>query len=486
MTPHPAPGSSRLSAAVPALLAVALITWPGVTTHADDPDAMPPNVVWIIADDLGWGELSCQNPDTDVPTPQLDRIAESGARFTQAYVTAPFCAASRAGMLTGRYQTRFGFELNPIGPVNDEPGVGLPRSESTIATLLRQQSGYATGLVGKWHLGATSPFHPHRHGFDEFFGFTHEGHYYVPPPWDGMVTWLRRRSLPGGGEGLWRSQDGRRFETTHMGHEEPAYDAFNPILRGSQPVHEPDYLTDAFTREAVDFIGRHRERPFFLVVAHLAVHSPMQAPVADVQRFEHIQDPQRRIFAAMLYRLDLGVGRILDALAEHGVERRTIVVFMSDNGAPTRELTSSNGLLRGEKGGVYDGGLRVPMLVRWPDVIEPGQVIHQPVISLDLGATFLAAAGAEPPQPLDGTDLRDLLDAGPVERTFFWRIGPERRALRRGDWKLVSHRQEAWELFHLGDDPGEQHDRAAEFPERVQTLERTWLDLADEMADPLW
>lgn len=293
MTPHPAPGSSRLSAAVLALLAVALITWPAVTTCADDPDAMPPNVVWIIADDLGWGELSCQNPDTDVPTPQLDRIAESGARFTQAYVTAPFCAASRAGMLTGRYQTRFGF-------------------------------------------------------------------------------------------------------------------------------------------------------------------------------------------------LNLGVGRILDALAEHGVERRTIVVFMSDNGAPTRELTSSNGLLHGEKGGVYDGGLRVPMLVRWPDVIEPGQVIHQPVISLDLGATFLAAAGAEPPQPLDGTDLRDLLDAGPVERTFFWRIGPERRALRRGDWKLVSHRQEAWELFHLGDDPGEQHDRAAEFPERVQTLERTWLDLADEMADSLW
>lgn len=489
MTRHHTPGSNHLQAVILPLLALvaALVAWhPTTPAVGADADATPPNVVWIIADDLGWGELSCQNPDTDVPTPQIDRIAEAGARFTQAYVTAPFCAASRAGMLTGRYQTRFGFELNPIGHVNDEPGVGLPRSERTIATLLRQQSGYATGLVGKWHLGATSPFHPHRHGFDEFFGFAHEGHFYVPPPWPGMVTWLRRRSLPGGGEGLWRSPDGRRYETTHMGHEEPDYDAFNPLLRGSQPVHEPEYLTDAFTREAVDFIGRHRERPFFLVVAHLAVHSPLQAPEQDVRRFDHIENPQRRIFAAMLHRLDEGVGAILDALAAHDLERDTIVVFMSDNGGPTRELTSSNGPLRDEKGRVYEGGLRVPMLVRWPGVLEPGRVIDQPVISLDLGATFLAVAGAEPPQPLDGADLRTLTDAEGVERTFFWRVGPERRALRRGDWKLVSHRQQPWELFHLGNDPGEQNDLAAGFPERVQTLERDWLEIEGEMVDPLW
>ena len=158
-----------------------------------------PNVIFIVVDDLGYGELGCYG-GKEIPTPQIDALAASGARFTSGYVTAPFCAASRAALMTGRYQTRFGFESNPIGAKNAAPGIGLPVAEKTVADRLRD-SGYATGLVGKWHLGGTAPFHPQRRGFDEFFGFLHEGHYYVQPPWQGVTTWLRRKTLPDGGQG---------------------------------------------------------------------------------------------------------------------------------------------------------------------------------------------------------------------------------------------------------------------------------------------
>jgi arylsulfatase B len=207
-----------------------------------------PNVVLIVADDLGYGELGCYGGQ-DIPTPNIDSLARSGVRFTNGYVTAPFCAASRAALLTGRYQTRFGFEFNPIGAVNAEPDIGLPVNERTIADYLRQ-AGYVTAMFGKWHLGGSAKFHPQRRGFDEFFGFLHEGHYYVPPPWSGHVTWLRRRSLPDGSRGRWTSPDGRIVWSTHLNSFEPDYDADNPILRGSQPIDEQTNLTDAFTREA--------------------------------------------------------------------------------------------------------------------------------------------------------------------------------------------------------------------------------------------
>ena len=363
-----------------------------------------PNIVLIVVDDLGYGELGCYG-GRDIPTPNIDALATSGVRFTSGYVTAPFCAASRAALMSGRYQTRFGFEFNPIGAKNAAPGIGLPLSEKTVADRLRD-AGYATGIVGKWHLGGTAEFHPQRRGFDEFFGFLHEGHYYLPAPYKGSTTWLRRKALPDGGQGRWTSSDGRTVWSTHLGSHEPEYDADNPILRGSQPFDEHANLTDAFTREACDFIQRHRAQPFFLYLAYNAVHSPMQAADAYMQKFAHIKDIHRRIFAAMLGHLDDSVGHVLAELHKQGIEDNTLVVFLSDNGGPTKELTSSNAPLSGGKGELREGGIRVPLIISWKNRIAAGQVIDAPVASIDVSATIVDIAGAQRgTKPLDGLNL---------------------------------------------------------------------------------
>lgn len=430
-----------------------------------------PNIVLIVADDLGYGELSIQG-NAGIPTPYIDSIAQGGVRFTNGYVTAPNCSPSRAGILTGRYGTRFGHEFNPIGAGNVEPKAGLPLSETLFPELLHNV-GYATSMIGKWHLGGTAPYHPQRRGFDDFFGFLHEGHYFVPPPWDGVTTMLRRRSLPGGQQG--RTQFGPVVYSTHMGNDEPPYDADNPIVRNSQPVVEEAYLTDAITREAIGRIEAYKERPFFLMVAYNAVHSPLQGANAYMQRFAHIDDIHRRIFAAMLSNLDDGVGEILRAISDRGLDDQTLVIFISDNGGPTRELTSSNAPLRGEKGDVYEGGLRVPFLMKWPGKLPAGQVESRPVLSLDIAATALALAGAEPRKPLDGVNLMPYLADGAAGRPheeFFWRQGP-RVAVRVGDWKLLRNDRRnanAWELYNLSDDLTETNNLIEQNPERGSAL----------------
>jgi arylsulfatase B len=444
-----------------------------------------PNILFIVADDLGYGEPGCYG-GTDIPTPHLDALAAGGVRFTHGYVTAAFCAASRAALLTGRYQTRFGFEFNPIGAKNAAPGIGLPVGEKTVADHLRA-TGYATALVGKWHLGGTAEFHPQRRGFDEFFGFLHEGHTYVPHPWEGVTTWLRRRALPDGGTGRWTSPDGRIVWTTHMGGNEPDYDADNPLLRSSQPVDERANLTDAFTREANDFITRHRTQPFFLYLAYNAVHSPMQAPEAYLAKFAHLPDLHRRLFAAMLAHLDDSVGRVLAHLRATGLAENTLVVFLSDNGGPTKELTSRNDPLRGGKGELWEGGIRVPFIVSWPGRITP-RTDATPVISLDATATALALAGiSAPPTPLDGVNLWPLLSgkstAAP-HSALYWRVG-ERHAIRQGDWKLLRQRG-AWQLYDLAHDVGEQTDRATAEPARTQALAALWETWNAAQVAPRW
>ncbi|MDP3070325.1 MAG: sulfatase-like hydrolase/transferase [Opitutaceae bacterium] len=433
-----------------------------------------PNIVFIVADDLGYGELGSYG-GRDIPTPHLDALAAGGMRFTDAYVTAPFCAASRAALVTGRYQTRFGFELNPIGARNADPRIGLPVGEKTVADRLRDV-GYATALVGKWHLGGTADYHPQRRGFDEFFGFLHEGHYFVPPPWTGVTTWLRRRALPDGGKGRWTSPDGRLVWSTHLNNHEPDYDADNPILRGSQPVEERANLTDAFTREACDFIGRHRTQPFFLLLAYNSVHSPMQAPDAYLAKFAHIPDIHRRIFAAMLAHLDDCVGQVVAQLRSAGVAEKTLVVFLSDNGGPTRELTSSNAPLRGEKGSLFEGGVRVPFLAAWPGVIPAGRVNAHPVLAIDFTVTAQHAGGAATPANADGVNLLPLLRGEPAaapHETLFWRVG-RRHALRSGDWKLIRENSDVWQLYDLAADIGEKTDLAAREPARVAALNALW------------
>jgi arylsulfatase B len=459
-------------------------------SHATQPTRPNrPNIVILLADDLGYGELGCQgNPQ--IPTPHIDSIAASGIRFTAGYVTAAYCSPSRAGLMTGRFPTRFGYEFNPIGARNEEPGCGLPDSESTLAQHLHN-AGYTTGLVGKWHLGGSAPYHPLRRGFDEFYGFLHEGHFFLPPPYRGATTMLRRRTLPDGSQGRWI--DGNLVYTTHMGSDEPAYDADNPILRGGQPVEEHEYLTDALTREAVDFIQRNQRRPFFLYLAYNAVHSPLQGADAHMKRFEHIDDIHRRIFAAMLANLDDSVGAVLAKLRETRLEHDTLVFFLSDNGGPTRELTSSNLPLRGGKGDVYEGGIRVPFMVQWKRRLPQGHVYEKPVISLDVFATAAALAGAPLPgnRPVDGVDLIPYLtgaNSGRPHDVLFWRMN-QRTALRAADWKLLRNSQRGdtgWQLYNLADDPAENNDLASENPEKLTELKHIWDEWNSQMIDPAW
>jgi len=448
-----------------------------------------PNVVLIIADDLGYGELSCQGGD--LATPHIDSIAAEGVRFTDGYVTAPFCAASRAAIMTGRYQTRFGFEFNPIGARNMQPNIGLPIGERTFASDL-QDVGYATALIGKWHLGGTADYHPLRRGFDEFFGFTHEGHFFVPPPYENTITWLRRKALPDGGSGRWTSPDGRMIWSTHMGHHEPDYDADNPLVRNSQPVNETENLTDAFDREARSFIQRHRSQPFMLCLAYNAVHSPLQAKDDYFAKFADIDDVQRRIFAAMLSHLDDSVGRVLRTLDEANLSDNTLAIFISDNGGPTAELTSSNEPLRGGKGSLWEGGTRVPWLMRWPDKITSGSVVRTPVISTDIAATVRDLAGARQPKLRDGIDLIPHLGSARQtlpKRSMYWRVG-DRSALRRGDWKVSRKAGRdasyAWTLTNLKNDLAEQTDLSSEEPKILSELIRQWDEIDAEMVEPAW
>lgn len=428
--------------------------------------ARKPNIVLIVADDLGWGELGCQG-NSEIPTPHIDSIAKNGARFTQAYVTAPFCCPSRAGLMTGRYQTRFGHELNAVGKLNLDPKVGLPVEERMLANYLKD-AGYATGAFGKWHLGTAPQYHPLKRGFDEFYGFLHEGHYFVPPPYKGMNTRLRVN--------------------------EPPYDDANPVMRGTEPIVESEYLTRAITREALSFIERNTSRPFFLYLPYNAVHSPMQAPTPTVRKFNGIGDEHRQLFAGMLAELDNGVGAILESIRNRGLENDTLIVFISDNGGPTQELTSSNGPLRGGKGQLYEGGIRVPMLIQWKGTVPAGQVLHSPVISTDIGATALHAAGAAMPKdkPLDGVNLLPLLTkkAAPASRDLFWRMG-KAIAYRSGDWKIVrqpsrDQPEAPFALFNIAEDPNETTDLSAGRPAIVADLRATLDAMNAKMAPPRW
>ncbi|MBX9791420.1 MAG: sulfatase [Pirellulales bacterium] len=422
--------------------------------------ARKPNVVVILADDLGYADLGIQGC-RDIPTPNLDKLAASGVRCTNGYVSGPYCSPTRAGLLTGRYQQRFGHEFNPGGEGRADAKAGLPLSQVTIADRLRA-AGYRTGLVGKWHLGAAPEFQPPRRGFDEFFGFLGGAHSYFPP------------------QGA-------------------------PILRGTEAVDEHEYLTDAIAREAVAFVERHKTDPFFLYVAFNAVHTPMHATDERLQRFAAIEDSQRRTYAAMLVAMDEAVGRVLDSVHAAKLTEQTLVFFCSDNGGPTMIGTtrngSSNAPLRGSKRTTLEGGVRVPFVVSWPGRLPAGKVYDKSVIQLDFLPTALAAAGltASVPQEqaLDGVDLLPFLtgknDSAP-HAVLYWRLG-DQMAIRRGDWKLVRYDRVAdggtagvttARLYNLAEDIGESRDLSADKPELASELQTAWESWSAQLAEPLW
>lgn len=408
-----------------------------------------PNIIVIVADDLGYADLGCQGCK-DIPTPNIDALAKNGVRFTNGYVSCPVCSPTRAGLITGRYQQRFGHEFNP-GPADNSPAnFGLPLSETTLANRLKSL-GYVTGMVGKWHLGYTAAYHPQKRGFDEFFGFLGGAHSYV---------------------------DART-------------DKANPILQGTQPVDEKEYLTQAFTREAVAFLDRHAKEPFFLYLTYNAVHNPLQAPQKYLDRFAHIQDQKRQKLAAMLSCMDDGVGEVLAKLRELGIEENTLIVFVSDNGGPTPQTSSRNNPLRGFKGTVWEGGVRVPFLIQWKGRLPAGKTFDHPVIALDIVPTAVAATGsllAEIDKP-DGVNLLPYLTgkvARPPHEKLFWRFGPQ-WSIRQGDWKLTKATgQDRPELHNLATDVGQTNDLAAKHPDIVKQLEAAYQKWDAELARPRW
>ncbi len=447
-------------------------------------DRKRPNIVILFADDLGYGELGCQG-NTQIPTPHIDAIAKNGVRFTSGYVTASVCSPSRAGLLSGRYQARFNYHINVMPHTLEGSAFGIPAAETLLGERLKR-AGYRTGLIGKWHLGSRADFNPTRHGFDYFFGFAHEGRYFVRPPWTGATTLLRRKTLPDGKTGRWTRPDGKLIYHDIFHNNEPLYDLNNPMLRNTTVVEEKRYLTDAFTDEAVRFIDRNKSRPFFLYLSYNAVHSPLQGADAYMEKMSHIKDVHRRIFAAMLANLDDSVGAVMKKLRDEGLEDNTLVFFLSDNGGPTKELTSSNAPLAGGKGTYYEGGIRVPFMAQWKGMLPAGTTYNHPVISLDIYATAAALAG-EPASKdrCDGTNLMPYLtgrNPGRPHDQLLWYFRG-RGALRVDDWKLVkAHRKKnTFELYNLANDEGEANNLAQTEADRLSRMRTTWKDMVDQM-----
>jgi arylsulfatase A-like enzyme len=428
-----------------------VILFPAALVAADH----KPNILLIVADDLGYADLGVHGCK-DIPTPNIDAIAAAGVRCTNGYVSGPYCSPTRAGLLTGRYQTRFGHEFNPGGGM-----AGLPVGETTLADRLKA-AGYATGLVGKWHLGSAPQFHPQKRSFDEFFGFLGGAHSYF--------------------RGKGKNEQ---------------------ILRGAADVEENDYLTDAIGREAVAFIDRHKARQFFLYLSFNAVHTPMHATDAGLTRFAQIKDARRRAYAAMLSAMDDAIGKVMDKVRAEKIEDETLVFFISDNGGPTMKGTTVNGSvntpLRGSKRTTLEGGIRVPFFITWKGKLPAGQTFTEPVIQLDIVPTALAAAGVPPRDDwkLDGVNLMPWLTGGAAGRphdALFWRFGAQ-TAVRRGDWKLVRYdpaveggkgRATEAKLYNLRDDIGEATDLADRHPDKVKELQAAWDEWNKGNMAPHW
>lgn len=424
-----------------------------------------PNVIVIMADDMGYADAGFAGAK-DIQTPNLDQLAASGVIFKNGYVTHAFCAPSRAGFLSGRYQHRFGFEHNPpYDPAN--PIVGIDVGEKLFPQRL-QEVGYTTGIIGKWHLGAGAPFNPLNRGFDHFYGFLTGGHDYY------------------------------NIDLTKP--VESAY--LQGLQRDTQPAGFDGYLTTALSRDAVSFVENNKENPFFLFLSYNAPHAPLQAPKEDIARYAHIADPKRRVYAAMVDVMDRGIGEVVTALEKNNLRENTLVFFLSDNGGPVPSKRSpnkgtgaSNGEFRGGKTDYYDGGVHVPFIASWPGHIQSGQTYDAPVISLDISRTAVELAGADPVSvhQMEGVNLIPFLNqkkASAPHDALFWRFF--------GNWSVVSssgykHIRNPGsprpELFNLKDDVGEQNDILNKHPELAQKMKKTWDEWnADnvEMRNPVY
>jgi len=423
---------------------VVLLLGPLGGLHASEPEkaVQRPNILLILADDLGYADIG-PHGCKDVPTPQIDRLAAQGVRFTDAYANGAFCTPTRAALMSGKYQQRVGCEDN------SRP---LPPAVVTLPQRLKA-AGYVTGMVGKWHLGQTAGLTPLDRGFDQFFGFLGGGHIYLPS-------------------------------------DKVQGDYAAPIFRNREPVQETRYLTDAFGDEAAAFVKAQQgsDRPFFLYLAFNAVHAPLQATPKYLAHFDKIEPGPRRKYAAMLSAMDQAIGQVLKQLEESGALDNTLVIFTDDNGGPTTRSAvngSRNFPLRGSKGETFEGGIRVPLLIAWHGRLAPDTVYRQPVITMDLTATLLAAAGADR-EDIEGVDLAPYVEgnqSGTPHEALYWRsrTTSNNYAARKADWMFVHSTEGADKpgpgqtpgrdtLFNLAEDIGEKNDLAATNPEKLAEL----------------
>ena len=414
-----------------------------------------PNVIIILTDDLGWADVGYQG-GRDILTPNLDHLAEEGVTFSGGYVSAPYCSPSRAGLMTGRYQQRFGHEHNPdYDP--DNPNLGTPLSETFLPEVLRA-NGYATCGIGKWHLGDHQKFDPRRRGFDHWFGFS-------------------------GGAFSYYGTPNKRFRKSFR-------DQHGIFRNGKRvPQEEIAHLTDDFTAEAVAYIAKTAGQPFFMYLAYNAPHTPDHATAEHLKRSQHIEYGHRSVYAAMVAAVDAGIGQILQELKRQGLYERTIVIFLSDNGG--RKNVSDNLPYRGHKGQLFEGGIRVPFLISWPGRLSPRK-IQDPVISLDLFPTICSMTGSPIPDEikLDGIDLSDALlsEEALPQRAFFWRVvGGDEWAVRKDKYKLIysKYRNRRY-LFNLAEDPRERSNLIGKRESISRELESEFREWNTQLVAPLW
>lgn len=414
----------------------------------------PPNVVILYSDDAGYADFGFQPicaEDIKELTPNIDSIARDGVRLTNAYMSGCVCSPSRAGLMTSRYQGRFGYDNNL--PPGTRSGLDL---NETFGVKRLKEFGYTTGLVGKWHLGYPAAYHPNERGFDWFYGLLQGSRKYYP------------------------------IENVSP---------HRVILENQDPTPEEGYVTDRFGDAAVRFIEENKDGPFFLFVSFTAPHSPNQPNEKDLDRIRHIENKRRRNYAGLVVSLDDNVGKILKALKEQGIEDNTLVIFTNDNGGQTA-TGANNGELKGKKGTLWEGGIRVPWAMKWPAVIQPESVIDDPVISLDILPTVVEASGnkIEEQWRLDGRSFLALLTGESTSlsaRTLYWRQHGERGniALRDGNWKLIHNRatpDARPQLFDLSADVGEANDLADRHPEVIDRLGERLKQWESELIQPLW
>ncbi|MBI9018671.1 MAG: sulfatase-like hydrolase/transferase [Phycisphaerae bacterium] len=413
-----------------------------------------PNILVIISDDAGYIDFGCFG-GKQFPTPNIDRFARRAVRCTNGYVTASVCGPSRAGLMTGRYQQRFGHEFN--GPSSPTPGftkedMGLDTQEKTIAQHIKPL-GYKTMALGKWHLGSLEKYHPLQRGFDEFYGFLGGSRSYFPL-------------------------------------EKKQQNVNAAMRRGDEKIDEVaeiKYLTDDLTAAAIDFIDRNKQEPFFMYLAYNAVHAPMHGKEEIIDQFGEISPKGRRIYAAMTTSLDIGVGKVMDCLAKNKIDKDTLIIFINDNGGATVN-SSDNGPLRGMKGSKWEGGIRVPYMLSWKGQLPEGVTYDKPVSSLDILPTAIAAAGGKAEAKLDGVNLLPYLTGdkkGQPHEILFWRRGVA-AAVRQGKWKLIRVKSNPDLLFDLEKDLGETTNIAGKYPQKVKELLAELTNWEKDFPLPKW